>query len=98
MNPQELSELIHGSIELAKMRGGKKESAKEEQITSNFAFATVVTINNVKKGELFTKENIWVKRPGIGEIKAKDYSKILGKMALNHIENDKHLRFSDVKK
>jgi N-acetylneuraminate synthase len=98
MNPQALSELIHGSNELAKMRGGKKELAKEEHITSNFAFATVVTIKNVKKGELFTKDNIWVKRPGIGEIKAKDYSKILGKIAFTHIENDQHLRLRDVKK
>ena len=95
MNPQELSELIHGSIELAKMRGGKKESAKEEQITSNFAFATVVTINNVKKGELFTKENIWVKRPGTGEIKAEFYKELLGKKAIQDIPNDSHLKWAD---
>jgi N-acetylneuraminate synthase len=30
MDPEALKELIIGSIELAKMRGGKKEAAKEE--------------------------------------------------------------------
>jgi len=30
MDPEALSELIKGSCELAKMRGGKKEAAKEE--------------------------------------------------------------------
>ena len=55
MDPEALKELIIGSIELAKMRGGKKEAAKEEQVTIDFAFATVVTIKNVKKGEALLK-------------------------------------------
>ena len=49
----------------------------EEQSTIDFAYACVVTIKPVKKGEQFTKENIWVKRPGNGEIKAASYDKIL---------------------
>ena len=79
MDPEALKELIIGSIELAKMRGGKKEAAKEEQVTINFAFATVVTIKPIKKGGLFTKENIWVKRPGTGEIKAENFESLLNK-------------------
>ena len=63
------------------MRGGTKGALPEEQVTIDFAFATVVTIAPVKKGEAFTKENIWVKRPGTGEILAKDFKKILGKKA-----------------
>ena len=43
------------------------------------------TIAPVKKGEAFTKENIWVKRPGTGEILAKDFKKILGKKAVEDI-------------
>ncbi len=58
MDPTYLKELINGSQEIATMRGGEKEAAKEEQPTIDFAFATVVTINPIKKGELFTKENI----------------------------------------
>lgn len=41
---------------------GKKEVTREEQVTIDFAFATVVTIKPVKSGEIFTKDNLWVKR------------------------------------
>jgi len=96
MDPQALKELINGSIELAKMRGGNKEAAKEEQVTIDFAFATVVSIANIKKGEIFTKENIWVKRPGTGEITAESYQSILGKTSLVDIQYDKHIKWSDI--
>jgi len=96
MDPEALKELIIGSIELAKMRGGKKEAAKEEQVTIDFAFATVVTIKPIKKGELFTKENIWVKRPGTGEINAENFANILGKVAIRDIDIDKHVSWSDI--
>ena len=96
MDPEALSELIKGSIELAKMRGGKKEAAKEEQVTIDFAFATVVSIKDIMKGETFTKENIWVKRPGTGQIKAEEYDALLGKVAKKNIGNDEHINWIDI--
>ena len=96
MDPIALKELIIGSEEIAKMRGGKKEAAKEEQVTIDFAFATVVTIKPIKKGEKLTKENIWVKRPGTGGIKADNYNKILGKLINRNIGVDEHLSWSDI--
>lgn len=91
-----LRELIIGSEEIWKMRGGKKEALKEEQITIDFAFATVVSIKNIQKGEFFSKDNIWVKRPGIGEIKAEFYNDILGKKATEDIGYDEHILFRHV--
>ena len=85
-------ELIQAAIEVPMMRGGTKGALPEEQVTIDFAFATVVTIAPVKKGEVFTKENIWVKRPGTGEILAKDYTKILGKKAVEDIAADTQLK------
>lgn len=96
MDPIAMKELIIGSAEIAQMRGGKKEAAKEEQVTMDFAFATVVTIKPIKKGEAFTKENVWVKRPGTGEIKAERFNEVLGKIALSDIGLDQHLCWSDV--
>ena len=96
MDPTALKELIEGSVALAKMRGGKKEAVTEEQPTIDFAFATVVAIKNINKGDIFTKENIWVKRPGTGAIKAEDYSNILGKKAACNIKKDCHLSWSDL--
>ncbi|MEA1893580.1 MAG: N-acetylneuraminate synthase family protein [Campylobacterota bacterium] len=96
MDPIALKELIIGSEELAKMRGGNKEATKEEQVTIDFAFATVVTIKPIKKGEKLTKENIWVKRPGTGEIKADSYNDILAKTVIKDIEIDEHLSWNDI--
>jgi len=96
MDPDALRQLINGSIELAKMRGGKKEAAKEEQVTINFAFATVVSIKDIKKGEMFTKDNIWVKRPGTGGIAAENYQNILGKVSLVDIQCDSHIKWSEI--
>jgi len=96
MNPINLKDLIIGSQEIYKMRGGDKEPVLEEQSTIDFAFATVVTIRSIKKGELFTKENIWVKRPGSGEVPAKDYNNVLNKKSLKDIPSDVHLSMSDI--
>lgn len=96
MDPINLKELIIGSEEIAKMRGGKKEATKEEQVTIDFAFATVVTIQPIKKGEKFTKENIWVKRPGTGPIKAEYYNQLLNKTAMRDIDNDEHIDWIDL--
>ncbi len=96
MTPDQLTELINGSAEIAKMRGGKKEATKEEQVTIDFAFATVVTIKPLSKGERLSKDNIWVKRPGIGEIKAENYEDIIGKKATRDIGEDEHLSWADV--
>jgi len=96
MDPKELSELISGSIEIAQMRGGKKEAAKEEQVTIDFAFATVVTTKDIKAGDVLTNENIWVKRPGTGEIKAEHYYEIIGKKVKRDISIDEHLKWEDI--
>ncbi|WP_405369559.1 N-acetylneuraminate synthase family protein [Nonlabens sp. Asnod2-A12] len=96
MDEKETKELIEGSALLQQMRGGTKEPAAEEQVTIDFAFATVCAIQPIKKGEAFSKDNIWVKRPGTGEILAVDYDQVLGQVALRDIEIDSQLLKSDV--
>ena len=95
MDPVALKELIIGAEQIAQMRGGKKEAANEEQVTIDFAFATVVTIKKIKKDEILSMENIWVKRPGTGEISAGDFKKIIGKRANKNLDPDVHLNWSD---
>lgn len=96
MDENKCKELIEGSNLIWQMRGGTKEPVKEEQVTIDFAFATVVAIKEIKKGETFTKNNLWVKRPGTGEILAEDYNFILGKKATRDIDNDTHLGLNDI--
>lgn len=93
MDELELAQLIQASKEVYTMRGGKKEPLKEEQVTIDFAFATVVAINDIKCGEILTRDNIWVKRPGTGQIKAVDYEKLLGQRACCDISSNTHIRW-----
>jgi sialic acid synthase SpsE len=95
MDEKACTELIVSSNEMWQMRGGQKEPAKEEQVTIDFSFATVCSINSIKKGETISKENIWVKRPGTGKILAENFDALLGKKAARAIENDEHLDWSD---
>lgn len=88
-----LKSLIKDTNEIFLMRGGSKTKIKEEQVTMDFAYATIVTIKYIKKGERFTKENIWVKRPGNTGILAENYEKVLGKKASCNIDNDVHLNW-----
>ncbi len=97
MDENECKELITAASDIRKMAGGTKEAAKEEQVTIDFAFATVVSIKPIRKGELFTKENIWVKRPGTGEILAEAYDEVLGKVASTDIDNDTQISWNMVK-
>jgi N-acetylneuraminate synthase len=77
------------------MRGGEKRPAAEEQVTIDFAFATVCSIAPIAEGEMLTKDNIWVKRPGTGKILAEHFESLLGKKATRAIAADEQLDFSD---
>ena len=91
MDENKCKELVIAAKDMHKMLGGRKEAIKEERVTIDFAFSTVVTIKPIKKGELFTKENLWVKRPGTGEIEAEKYEEILGRKATVDIDDDTQL-------
>lgn len=96
MDEQTTKDLIISSKEIWQMRGGTKEPAAEEQVTIDFAFATVCSIAPIQKGAKFTNENIWVKRPGTGKIPAEHFEKLLGKTATRDIQNDEQLTFEDI--
>ena len=98
MDERECYELIEAANVVRKMQGGKKCAVDEEQITMNFAFATVVSIKSIKKGEKFSKENIWVKRPGTGEILAANYEELFGREAAVDIADDTQISWDMVKK
>jgi N-acetylneuraminate synthase len=95
MDEQTCHDLIIGSNEIWQMRGGTKKPADEEQVTIDFAFATVCSIRPIAKGEPLTADNIWVKRPGTGKIPAEEYIKLLGTTATRDIAQDEQLDYTD---
>lgn len=98
MDERECAELVRAAQDIPKMLGGTKEAAKEEKVTIDFAFASVVSISEIKAGEYFTRDNLWVKRPGTGDIPAEKYEEILGKRAVINIENDMQISWDMVEK
>jgi len=96
MDKADLARLLVESREMYLCRGGGKGPVREEQPTIDFAYASVVTTRPVDRGEAFTEKNLWVKRPGTGELLAEAYSTVLGRVATRDIAANQLLRRADV--
>jgi len=96
MDPNALSDLIVGSNILFEARGGEKGPVDEEASTIAFAFASVVAIRDISAGEVLTKENIWLKRPGGGDYGVNDYEYLFGRYAKSHIIKGYQVKKEDI--
>ena len=96
IDPLELKDLIVGTSAIHESLAGTKEILKEEQPTIDFAYASVVSVKNIKRGELLTRENIWVKRPGTGQILAKDFENLIGTIAVTDIKEGSQVKWTDI--
>ena len=96
MDPFELSELIKGSKIIHSALGGDKGPSIEEQSTMDFAFASVVSLKAIKKGERLSIDNIWVKRPGGGDFLAKDFNSLLSRKVSVDISPNRQIKKSDL--
>lgn len=97
MTPEELSSLISDSVELHKCLSGGKTILEKEKSCINFAYASVVSLKPIKKGEILSEKNIWVKRPGTGDFLAKDYEALIGRYARIDIPSNVQLKEAWVK-
>ena len=96
IEPDELKHLVAGSKAVWQARGGGKTVLPEEQPVIDFAYATVVSIAPIKAGDVFTRENIWVKRHGTGPLKADRFDAVLGKRATRDVAAEIHIAPGDV--
>jgi sialic acid synthase SpsE len=96
IDPEDLKELVEGSRAIHAALGGSKNILSEEKPTIDFAYACVVAIRDIKPEEKLSAENIWVKRPGTGEIKVVHYDDLLGKTASKAIFKNQQLKWVDV--
>lgn len=91
IEPSELVELVRQvrSVESALGDGAKKPSAAEMDIIP-IARRSLVAAGSIRKGELFTEDNVTIKRPGTG-VSPLLYWEILGKPANRDYEEDELL-------
>lgn len=98
LDPGEFKQLTTQGQEVFESLKIKKNILSEEIPVTKFAYACVVSIKKIKKNEKFSEKNIWVKRPGTGDILAKDLNKIIGKKSNKNIKENKQICYKDILK
>jgi N-acetylneuraminate synthase len=96
IEPHELRDLVRGAAAIYQALGAEKTIIEKERPVIGFARASVVVVTPVAAGELLTDANIWVKRPADGEIAAKEFRKVLGKVAKVAMAPDHQVRWSEI--
>ena len=96
IDPRELADLVRGTRAIHAALGGTKDILPEEQPAIDFAYACVVATRDIAEGETFGPDNLWVKRPGTGEIKAAHYDVLLGRRARRAVRMNDQLRWQDI--
>ena len=96
MNRSDLSQLIQAASVLRQERGGSKSMLPEEQVTRDFAYASVVATQDMEAGDALTAATIWVKRPGTGDFHAREYRGLIGRKAARPVSAGTQLARGDV--
>lgn len=92
MDPGEFLRLVT-EIRQAEKAIGKVKYGPSEQEKDSVAFRrSIFCVKNIKKGEVLSEENVKVIRPGYG-IAPKNYTEVLGQIALKDIERGTPLEF-----
>ena len=97
MDPVALSDLVIGSENIFKARGGGKGPVEAEAPTIAFAFASVVAFKAITEGEVFTEDNLWLRRPGTGDFGPSDYDGLIGRVSTKSIAAGAQISKSDVR-
>ncbi|EGO3128565.1 N,N'-diacetyllegionaminate synthase, partial [Campylobacter coli] len=88
LEPDELQELCTKIREIESALGdGIKQASKSERKNIEIARKSLVAKKKIKKGEIFSEENLTTKRPASG-ISAMRYDEYLGKKASKDYEED----------
>jgi N-acetylneuraminate synthase len=95
LEPDEFAEMVRGIRAIEAASGTEKRVFAREQAIRAWAHHSVVTLRPVRAGEMFTDENVWVKRPGTG-IPAAQLDEIIGREATRDVPADALLEWMDV--
>ena len=89
LEPDELKAMVSAIRNIEKAIGGSglKEVSKSEEKNKPIARKSIVASTNIKKGDIFTPENLTVKRPGTG-ISPMQWDEVIGKEAKKDFQED----------
>ena len=92
LEPEELKAMVTAIRNIEKaMGGGEKKPSSSETKNISVARKSIVAKMSIKKGELFTEENLTVKRPGTG-MSPMGWDTVIGKAASSDYEMDDLIR------
>jgi len=89
LEPDELKAMVSAIRNIEKAIGGSglKEVSKSEEKNKPIARKSIVAATDIKKGDIFTPENLTVKRPGSG-ISPMQWDEVIGKEAKRDFQED----------
>lgn len=88
LEPNELKTMVNSIRNIEKAMGsGEKIPSPSERKNINIARKSIVAKCNIKKGEIFSEDNIIIKRPGNG-ISPMRWFDVIGKTAIKDFEED----------
>lgn len=89
LEPSELKAMVTAirNIEKAISGSGIKEPSPSEAKNKPIARKSIIASQNIKKGEVFSEENLSIKRPGTG-INPMRWDEILGQKAIKNFQED----------
>lgn len=88
LEPRELKAMVDAIRNVEKAIGfGRKEVSESERKNITIARKSIVAIKPIKKGENFTEDNLYVKRPGTG-ISPMHWNEVLGLTAKRDFAED----------
>lgn len=95
LEPDELKAMVSAirNLEKALSGSGMKEVSPSEQKNMAIARKSIVATKEIHKGELFTEDNIGVKRPGTG-ISPMQWDEVIGKVSQQDFAEDELITIS----
>ena len=89
LEPHQLKEMVKAirNIEQAISGDGIKKPSASEMKNIEIARKSIVASEQISKGEIFTEENLTIKRPGIG-ISPMKWDEVMGKVATKDYSTD----------
>ena len=95
MDPAELRLLVDRSVEIHKALMNPKQRTEPEEDVYKFARASVVADRDMAAGHIITEKDIWVRRPGSGEIPGYKYNDIIGKKLRLDVKKNHQFKWSN---
>lgn len=92
---QDLYRLVDGIRKVELASGDEKVIHKNEKDIREWAFRSIVSTVQIRRGEIITQEMIWSKRPGTG-IPSYRMQEVIGKKAIKDIEKNTLIKWEEL--